>query len=81
MSWQLFAGDWLLNSHKKWDQPYNVIMVWLRCRLSFLLPRSSIQTIRSACLSAGQFKEEVHPQSGQRVKNGYCSVISIFLAL
>ena len=33
---------------EKWDQPYSSTMAWLRCRLTFSLLRSAIQSIRGA---------------------------------
>ena len=37
----------------KWNQPYNLIINWLRCRLSFSLLHSSIQAIRGSRSCAG----------------------------
>ena len=38
----------------KWDQPYNLIINWLCCRLSFSLLCSSIQAIRGSRSCAGR---------------------------
>ena len=38
----------------KWDQPYSSTMAWLRCRLSYSLLRSAIQSIRGARSRSGQ---------------------------
>ena len=38
----------------KWDHSYSSTLSWLRCRLSFSLPRSSIQAIRGARSSCGR---------------------------
>ena len=37
----------------KWDQSYECVMAWLRCRLSFSLLRSSIMCLRGARSSRG----------------------------
>ena len=37
----------------KWNQPYSSTLSWLRCKLSFSLLRSSIQSIRGSRSSAG----------------------------
>ena len=38
----------------QWDHPYNSTLCWLRCSISFSLPRSAIQCIRGARSSRGQ---------------------------
>ena len=38
---------------QKWDFPYSSTLCWLRCRLTFSLPRSAIQAIRGARSSQG----------------------------
>ena len=37
----------------KWEEPYNTVLCWLRCHISFSLLRSSIQAIRGAQSSCG----------------------------
>ena len=37
----------------KWEEPYNTVLCWLRCQISFFLLRSSIQAIRGARSSCG----------------------------
>ena len=46
---------------QKRDQPYSCTMAWVRCCLSFALLRSSIQCIRGARSSIGQFGREPLP--------------------
>ncbi len=43
---------------EKWNQAYSPTMCWLRCRLSFSLLRSSIQSIRGSRSSSGR---AIHP--------------------
>ena len=33
---------------EKWDEPYSTTMAWLRCRISFSVLRSAIQSLRGA---------------------------------
>ena len=37
----------------KWEEPYNTVLCWLRCHISFSILRSSIQAIRGARSSCG----------------------------
>ena len=46
---------------QKRDQPYSRTMAWVRCCLSFALLRSSIQCIRGARSSIGQYGREPLP--------------------
>ena len=39
----------------KWNDPYAIVLGWIRCRLSFCLLRSAIQCIRGARSSQGHY--------------------------
>lgn len=45
----------------KWDQPYNLTLAWLRCRLNFSLLRSAIQCIRGARSTIGHASRSPSP--------------------
>ena len=43
----------------KRDQPYNIIISFLQCRLSFSLLRSAIMCLRGSCSTAGHLRKEI----------------------
>ena len=43
----------------KWDQPYNIIISFLRCRLSFSLLWSAIMCLRGSRSTAGHPHKEI----------------------
>ena len=45
----------------KWDHSYSSTLSWLRCRISFSLLRSAIQSIRGARSSSGSALRSTHP--------------------
>ena len=45
----------------KWDHSYSSTLSWLRCRISFSLLRSAIQSIRGARSSSGSALRSAHP--------------------
>ena len=45
----------------KWDHSYSSTLSWLRCRISFSLLRSAIQSIRGARSSSGWALRSTHP--------------------
>ena len=44
----------------KQDQPYNIIISFLQCRLSFSLLRFAIMCLRGSCSSAGHPHKEIN---------------------
>ncbi len=46
---------------EKWDQPYSKTLNWMRCKLSFALIRSAIQSIRGARSAGGH--AQLHKQA------------------
>ena len=44
----------------KRDQPYNIIISFLQCQLSFSLLRSAIMCLQGSCSTAGHSCKEIH---------------------
>ena len=61
---------------EKWDETYSSTMAWLRCKISFSLLHSAIQSLRSARSSNGH---PVKPSAGLSVVHAEAKIDSAHL--
>ena len=59
----------------KKDEPYSMVMSWLRCRVGFALVRSSVMCLRGAQSSIG------HPVNESLNSQDYCQDVDCSIQL